>query len=169
MAINQIVIDADGDLTVIFPQLLDNTTPEVDAFSSSTTLSFADDFEEAGGEEPEVDTPATCLILSSKHMVMASSVFKAMLDGRVEATLDDDLEAFTILANLIHGKALSIPLKVTLDMLLRLAVLVDKYKLREVTGVVSRLWMDNLLPILPTDYTTAAVMVWLAISWVFRE
>ena len=81
-------------------------------------------------------------------MTLASSVFKAMLNGHfmegrllaemgmVEVPLpDDDPTAFTILLDIIHGRGSRVPRKLNLTLLTDIAVLVDKYRLHEVVSI----------------------------------
>lgn len=79
--------------------------------------------------------------VSSKHMILASSVFEAMLqpgrfkeeidldsNGKAEIPLpDDDSEPFVILLDIIHGRPRKVPRVVNLHLLSGLAVLIDKY------------------------------------------
>ena len=46
---------------------------------------------------------------------------------------------FTVLANIVHGKPWPVPLRVDLPLWVKLAVLIDKYQLREVVEVYSRM------------------------------
>lgn len=79
-------------------------------------------------EEPQVNALTTHLLVSSKSMSLASPVFKTMLgesfkegealraDSKVTIPLDDDAVTFVILANFIHHKTSSVPVKADLDL-----------------------------------------------------
>ncbi|KAF7869635.1 hypothetical protein EAF04_004419 [Stromatinia cepivora] len=181
-------IDPDGDLVL----LLD---PIPSDFSKS---------DESSTSEPQIDLPATSifgppivrvsdetklkptqpykyhLLVSSKHMSLASPVFKAMLTGgfqeavelrekgRTEIGLpDDDADVMIILANVIHGRFKLVPKTLYLGSLTRMAILVDKYQcyesvdfLRNVwtTGFQTHRWSRNW-------YNTAR---WICVAWVFE-
>lgn len=91
-------------------------------------------------------------------MTLASRVFDAMLSdarfkegaelitrGKVEIELpDDDPVAFSIMAQVIHGRNRSVTRNVTFTMLLNLAILVDKYQMHDALGYISEHWIKNL-------------------------
>lgn len=91
-------------------------------------------------------------------MTLASRVFDAMLSdgrfkegaelitrGKVEIELpDDDPVAFSIMAQVIHGRNRSVTRNVTFTMLLNLAILVDKYQTHDVLGCISEHWIEDL-------------------------
>ncbi|MCJ1476644.1 hypothetical protein MMC13_005312 [Lambiella insularis] len=119
--------------------------------------------------------------VSSKHLALASKVFKLMLkpgylegnkllsQGYVELPLPDDNQAaLLILMNLIHGKLKKVPRKITLEMLTELAILVDKYELLEITEVFRDCWFEDLKTSIPQEFNQD-LLPWLCISWVFAE
>lgn len=119
---------------------------------------------------------------SSKHLTLASSVFTAMLSPNFKesATLrsvgtlnlplpDDDPEALLILLNIIHGQTKEIPLAVNLYMLTQIAILVDKYRLQMVVGILSRFWISTLKLNMPQVWTEDDLRRWIFISWVFQS
>lgn len=124
--------------------------------------------------------------VSSRHLMLASPVFAAMLDrnkfkegvtlhseGSVEIELpDDDPDAFVILLDVIHGHTRKVARKTTLFMLNQIAVLVNKYHMVEVIEVFSNMWIRRLSKRgLPDRYDgyRQEVMSWLFISWVFEK
>ncbi|KAF8865160.1 hypothetical protein BDZ45DRAFT_581276 [Acephala macrosclerotiorum] len=120
------------------------------------------------------------MLVSSKHLVLASPVFKAMFrsgfqecqilqsQGRVEVDLpDDDPAAFQILLNVIHGHVRKVPDEVNLETMTKLSILVDKYQVHEVVELYVRHWMPKLRESLPTSFTPN-ILPWISISWVFR-
>jgi hypothetical protein len=122
------------------------------------------------------------MLVSSKHMIVASPVFEAMLQttafkeghalastGKVEVSLpDDDPDAFSIILNIIHGLTRKVPREVGLEMLTLIAVLVDKYQLQEVVEVFSDMWVARLKGGISMHYT-AETMRWSCVSWVFGK
>ncbi len=82
---------------------------------------------------------------------------------------DDDPDAFEILLNIIHGLTRRVPRRVTLDMLTKLAVLVNYYQMHEVVELFSDTWINTLAKEgLPQSYSTETIR-WLLISWVFHK
>jgi hypothetical protein len=90
--------------------------------------------------------------VSSSHLILASSYFKRMLRGgwKEDCTLcaegcltiyveDWDPDALLILMNIIHGHTRKVPRTVSLEMLAKLAVLVDYYECIEVVEVLSEI------------------------------
>lgn len=121
------------------------------------------------------------MLVSSKHMILASSVFAAMLKvdykegstleskGKVEILLpDDEPDVFTILLNIIHGRTKKVPRRIDLVSLTKLSILVDKYQMHEAVGVFAEIWIEALKVDLPQDLTED-VLFWLCISWVFGD
>ena len=122
----------------------------------------------------------TRMRVSSKHLSLASPVFKAMFStsfregaslksaGSVEISLpEDDVLALSILLRLIHGQATDVPRQVDLILLTKIAVLVDKYQLHKVTVIASDIWITNLGSI-PESFGEDMYR-WLCISWVFKQ
>ncbi|KAH7420004.1 hypothetical protein BKA64DRAFT_752558 [Cadophora sp. MPI-SDFR-AT-0126] len=118
------------------------------------------------------------MVVSSKHLMLASRVFRAMLqhsnfkegdelrkNGRVEVTLpDDNYIAFGIMMDIIHGRVSKIPRQVSLEILTDISILVDKYETLESFGLILDVWMTSLLP----TVCDQGVLSWLSIAWVFR-
>lgn len=145
-------------------------------------------------EEKEPDIIVHMLV-SSKHMMLASPVFKAMLqhntfkEGRklraarkVEVPLpDDDPTPFRIILDIIHGRNRQVPRKVDLETLTSISIVVDKYQMAEAVESLSDGWIEALREGLPTKYETEKeapvgapvgaqiVHRWLGISWVFGK
>jgi hypothetical protein len=89
--------------------------------------------------------------------MLASSVFKNILTGgwkesvthlqkgSVEITTEGwDIEALLILLRAIHSQNYHIPRKLTLEMLAKVAVLVDYYECKEAMSVWTTIWIDAL-------------------------
>ena len=119
--------------------------------------------------------------VSSKHLTLASPIFKAMLQPKFKEGLqlhshgyaelplpDDNSAALLILLNLIHGQFRKVPRKIDLWMLAELAVLVDKYELLETTEMLLDYWLPHLrctIPLVLND----DLLPWICISRVFRK
>ncbi|GKZ24725.1 hypothetical protein AbraIFM66951_011858 [Aspergillus brasiliensis] len=117
--------------------------------------------------------------VSAKHMMLASPVLRSMLTGGwkesatyqskgfVEITAESwDLEALLILLNAIHGKTYTVPQSVSLEMLAKIAVIIDYYDCKEVMHFMTNTWIEGLKSrgnrALPRHVT-----LWVWISWVF--
>ena len=133
----------------------------------------------AGDEEELFQN--TIVRVSSKHLTLASRVFKRMLQARFKEGLelhskgsaelplpDDDPAALLILLNLIHGKTRKVPRKVKLSRMTELAILVDKYELFDSV----ELWVDHWVRHLQGTVPVALggdLLLWMCISWVFKR
>lgn len=123
------------------------------------------------------------MVVSSKHMTLASPVFKVMLlgpfkegrelavNGKIEVTLpDDSVEAMAIILCIIHGDMDLVPQIISHNLLTDIAVLVDKYQLFKIASAFCQTWMNNLEP--PEDFEsvdTPDIPRWIAISWIFKD
>ena len=88
--------------------------------------------------------------------------------GNLIVPLPDDPEALIILMHAIHGKTRKVPRTVALNTLVRLATLVDLYRLHEAVELFSDTWVKNLKEkVFPKNYNPD-VVPWLFISWVFQ-
>ncbi|KAK2624994.1 hypothetical protein QTJ16_005363 [Diplocarpon rosae] len=119
--------------------------------------------------------------VSSKRVMLASPVFKAMLKhsfvegvtlrttGKVEVPLpDDDPVVFGLLMDIVHGTKGKTPPPMNTLFLTKIAILVDKYRLQQYVASHSDRWVDSLRDELPQTFS-ADLMHWLCISWVFRR
>lgn len=119
--------------------------------------------------------------VSSKHLILASPVFKRMLQvsfkegqqlssqGHTELPLpDDNPAALLVLLNLIHGQTRKVPRAVDLWMLTELAILVDKYELLETTEIVMEHWFQGVESDIPLSFTDD-LLPWICLSWVFKK
>ncbi len=135
-----------------------------------------------GDNRPLTSTPPSPVTfrLSSHHLTQASPVFKAALTGAwkegstaaggcYEINVEDwDAEAMRVVLSLIHCRTKGIPRIVTLEMLTKVAVLVDYYQLHEAVHFYASLWIDTLRHSLPTAYGRDLIL-WICVSWVFKD
>lgn len=117
---------------------------------------------------------------SSKHLQLASPVFKAALKGpwiegsvtkrgyRQINTSDWDVEAFRIVLNVIHGCNHDVPRVMALEMLCKVAVLVDYYQCHEAFGFSSLVWFNHLRGSFSETYGRDLIL-WLCVSYVFGD
>ncbi|KZL75235.1 hypothetical protein CT0861_08395 [Colletotrichum tofieldiae] len=136
------------------------------------------------GEQAEaIDTETSPIkfVLSSRHLILASRYFSAKLKGPwIEATVDStngqhpvqasewDDQALLLLMRIIHGQNRKVPHKITLEMLAKIAVLVDYYDCHEAVDLVASIWIDSLKGCLPLQCNRDLIL-WLLISSVFRQ
>jgi hypothetical protein len=132
----------------------------------------------------EEDTGAVAgevrLRVSSRHLILASAYFRNLLtcawkeattsaDGcRYIYSQDWDEEALTILMHAVHGQTRSVPRIVSLEMLAKIALLVDYYKCHEVIEVFSDMWIQKLRNQLPVHFGRDPIL-WVFISYVFIQ
>jgi hypothetical protein len=89
--------------------------------------------------------------------------------GCYEISAEDwDVEAMRVVLSLIHSRTKSIPRTVTLEMLVKIAVLVDYYELHEAVHFFATLWIDALRPSVPKVYSPD-IMLWICLSWIFKD
>jgi len=186
--------DPDGDLILVLTKLSKTQT----AASQKAGKLAAEPPSSKRKRDPSTLTTADVepekvnMIVSSKHMILASPVFKAMLapgsfkeglernaTGQLEVELpEDDQVVMIIVLNIIHGRNRVVPKRIDLNMLTNLAILVDKYQMVEAVESFSEFWIDHLLTEqdfpdgFPDDIDPLyqqRIHKWLAVSWVFRR
>lgn len=117
--------------------------------------------------------------VSSRHLILASTYFKLMFqndwketcsaNGLFEIVMENwDSDAMLILMNIIHGHTRNVKRTVSLEILAKLAVLVDYFQCAEVVELFSQIWIIQLKKNLPTTYSRDLIL-WICISWVFRQ
>ncbi|KAM3155659.1 hypothetical protein ABEW05_003800 [Botrytis cinerea] len=188
-----IIVDPDGDLILLLnPTIPDSSKSDSSSPADRGTIDTLDDDmstelhmirdNEGGFSETSQDEPTPIyndhILVSSKHMSLASPVFKAMLQGgfieaitlkttgKLELPLpDDDPAAMKILIDMIHGRMKLIPRKINLEMFTKLAILVDKYHCAEIACPYPDIW-KNTLQDCADSYEEMAC--WLCIAWQFE-
>jgi hypothetical protein len=135
-------------------------------------------------EEHSVELPHNAIHyqVSSEHMKVASPILAHMisvdnkvggkggLGGCYYIILEDcNEEALHILLNILHLKNREVPRKVNLDLLAKLAVLIDRYKCTEAVEVFLGMWTEAGLVIdpVPSEYCRELVL-WLYVAWVAK-
>lgn len=133
-------------------------------------------------ERPVVPAPEVHLRLSSKHLTLVSPYFKSMLCGpwkegdrsgtqtRVLTAESWDQDALLTVMCIIHGRNKKVPREVDIEMMAKIAVIVDYYQCHEVLEVFSDIWLKELkrTVLLPEAYNRDAVL-WLHIANVFSD
>ena len=134
----------------------------------------------ASMEKPPPVSECVEIRVSSHHLTLASSYYSRVLKGEwkeadtfrakgsVELKVHDiDAEALLIVMKIIHSKTRTVPRAVTLEMLAKIAVIVDLYQFHEAVEVFTDMWVAHLRSDIPKVYSRDAVL-WICISWVFR-
>jgi hypothetical protein len=183
MSASSYQVDSDGDLLIIL------TIPR-EPFAP-WELVEAPAIEEPGGSDGPTDESTSDggehssgqlqLKVSSKHMMMASPRFRKMLSGDwVEAkTIHSDgyrhveLEGFDpestkIVLNILHGKTRRVPRTVDLELLAKIAVVVDDLECYEEVEVFSDMWIASSTATVPIKYDRDLIL-WILVSSVFRK
>lgn len=128
----------------------------------------------------EVAKPAVIYQVSSRHLITASPKFKSDLmlwgegakgeDGFFHlSTKDWDPDVFAILLNMLHLRYRHVPRELSLELLAKVAMLVDYYRCWEAFDLISSVWIEYLRDTytVPTTYSRDLVL-WILISWVFK-
>jgi hypothetical protein len=158
MAPRVLAIEPQGDLNFV----LQKTFIQYDA-----TIRF----------QPKHSTVEFHIRVSSQKLALVSSIFQAMLyrnfreardllkNGFVDVALpEDDVDAFTILMEVIHGQ--QVTLNINFPKLIQLAILVDKYALFKCTAPFSEEWLHES-PVPPL--ANFNILSWLSVAWVFQD
>ena len=120
-------------------------------------------------------------IVSSRHMMLASQHFMTLLSGstdeavelratgHVRISLSDDPDTLIILLHIIHGKTRAVPRQVSLDLLRKLAVMVNDFGMLGSVEFFADTWIDHSkMEGLPDSYTED-VLSWLFVFFVFER
>ncbi|KAB5536112.1 hypothetical protein GE09DRAFT_341279 [Coniochaeta sp. 2T2.1] len=124
--------------------------------------------------------PGVLLKVSTSHLILASDRAKRILMGpwrEANAVYPDglrhwdiegclDSKALTIVMDIIHGRTRQVPRSLELDMLAKVAVVVDDLQCHEAVEVFSEMWIGEFY--LPTQYTRDLVL-WICIASVFQR
>lgn len=120
------------------------------------------------------------MLVSGKHLMLASSYFEKMFSGPfAEGNADDsgirrvtasdwDPEAFNIMLTIIHGYYRDVPKSISLEMLAKLAMIVDYYECHETIELYANIWLEGLKPEVPKVYGRDCIL-YMLVSWVFSK
>ncbi|KAL6693629.1 hypothetical protein J3F84DRAFT_67523 [Trichoderma pleuroticola] len=120
---------------------------------------------EEGSTPKDADSkPTVQMRLSSKHLTLASKYFQKLTANNwkesKEATPeftysyvinanDWDEKALLLLMNIIHGRTSKVPRYIDLELLAKMAVLVDYYQCHEVVAFFSQTWLSSIFIVIP--------------------
>ncbi|SPJ71797.1 uncharacterized protein FTOL_01525 [Fusarium torulosum] len=147
--------------------------------SNSSNLRVQDwHYGETSGNLP--DQVEIRMLVSAKHLALASSYFEKMFAGpftegkldhsglRQVTASDWDPEAFNIILTIIHGYHRDVPRSLNLEMLAKLAMIVDYYQCHESVELYADIWLESLKSKIPTAYGKDCILC-MFISWVFVQ
>ncbi|SCN79292.1 uncharacterized protein FFB20_05914 [Fusarium fujikuroi] len=118
------------------------------------------------------------MLVSGKHLELASPIFKTMVTGpfaegkadssgfRLITAADLDPEAFNIVLTIMHGYNRDVPRSLSLEMLVKVAMIVNYYDCLEIVELYTDIWLEGLKSEVPTVYGRDCIL-WMFISWVF--
>ena len=127
------------------------------------------------------DEPAEIhMRVSSRHLSLASPVFKVLLNGKFQEACsfrdsgnvtislpDDDPNVLETLFNIIHGRLRQVPPVYKRQWMCKLAVYVDKYELHEITSFFFKCWKNEADPF--PEVLDKDLLDTLALSWIFSD
>lgn len=126
------------------------------------------------------ESTAPTFLVSSRHLILASPVFKKMLagsswseakkvDGQFKVDASEwDTQALSIVLNLVHGRHRRTPKTVTLESLANIAAIVDYYEFHEAVEATCSSWVSTLRVSEPIPTTPERrLFLWMFNAWVF--
>ncbi|KAH7357590.1 hypothetical protein BKA66DRAFT_552777 [Pyrenochaeta sp. MPI-SDFR-AT-0127] len=168
---NGVDVNTEGPLTSHTDTATEtNTTPSVEPVEIPVAM-------------PEPEEEEIHYHVSSRHLMLASPWFNRALtkdgwnesgrdqtDRRFHVAAEDwDPEAFLILFRIFHLRNRQVARTVTLEVLAKIAVLVDYYECAEATELFADVWIDNLKKVtFPSTYCRDLVL-WIWVSSVFNS
>lgn len=116
--------------------------------------------------------------VSSAHLILASSHFETMFKGPWKEaangppfeviTEDWDEHAFVHVMNIIHNRTRKVPRQVNLELLARIAVIVDYYQVLEAVEVFADIWLQDSKLSSP-DPSGRQLSLEVLVSWIFKD
>ncbi|KAG9253428.1 uncharacterized protein F5Z01DRAFT_623717 [Emericellopsis atlantica] len=119
--------------------------------------------------------------LSSQHLILASDYFKsALTKGFAESVPESgefahvvraenmNLEALRLVMSIVHGQTHQVPRKISLDLLAKVAVVVDYYKFHKAVDFFFQVWAEQIETPAEWQYGTGFLLR-LLVSCIFQE
>ncbi|KAK0744810.1 hypothetical protein B0T21DRAFT_358445 [Apiosordaria backusii] len=132
-------------------------------------------------EQPAVIHKPVTFLVSSRHLSLASPMLEVALTGGWKETIARetdslheistegwDVQAMVITMSIIHHKWSQVPQKVDLELLAKIAVIVDYYQMYETVQLIGMLWVERLRARPPDSYGRE-LMLWMCVSLVLRD
>ncbi|KAM6476150.1 hypothetical protein HDV62DRAFT_257696 [Trichoderma sp. SZMC 28011] len=120
--------------------------------------------EESSKPKDADSKPTVQMRLSSKHLTLASKYFQKLTANNWKESKDStpefsysyvinandwDEKALLLLMNIIHGRTSKVPRYIDLELLAKMAVLVDYYQCHEVVAFFSQTWLSSIFIVIP--------------------
>jgi len=188
-----VTIDPNGDTLIILEnpktwllnptlgqqlEVKDNTDSDIDTNSDESTAHSAteDASHESAAHESE-SRPTVKFLVSSRQLRIVSSYFDSIFKGGYNETVpspDDglyhikaegwDAEAMEVTMNTVHVQVKRIPESVSLELFVKILILVDYYHMQDAIDSHAKLWMaQTVLSDRPTHYSAKSVY-WLFLA-----
>ncbi|KAK4161741.1 hypothetical protein QBC43DRAFT_346431 [Cladorrhinum sp. PSN259] len=131
-------------------------------------------------KEADTTEPVTFRV-SSRHLILASPVFKSALTRGWKESVKTkgefrissqgwDATALGIFLNAIHCQYKQVPRLLELEMLAKVAVIVDYYAANQAMEILGPIWINELRSSLPTTTChNRTIALWICVSWVFGD
>lgn len=183
----ELVFDPSGDVLLVLSKrktlqirrLPEYDIPSSDSSQSDDEIVYDTDYYSKQTNRASKITDSECKV-SSRHLALASRVFRAMFDGGFQEGIipdnhqlrkvplpEDDAQAMMVLLNIIYGLSREIPRTIDLQQLTAIAVLVDKYELHQVVEVYTDIWFHRLYN--PHTIIESRLSDWIFVCWVLGK
>jgi len=130
---------------------------------------------------PSLSILETKMRLSSRHLILASDYFKSALTmgfaesasasgdfAHVVRAENMNLEAFRLVMSIVHGQTHQVPRKISLNLLAKVAVIVDYYKFHKAVEFFFQVWIEQIET--PAEWQYGAdFLLRLLVSCIFQE
>jgi hypothetical protein len=162
--------------------IVDNSTPGDDEQGAPIEVAIvADDTIESNPANTDEDE--VWYYVSRRHLVSASPTLDRMLsgtgwkegirdenDGLYHVPADDwDSEALLCVLQILHLRNSQVPRKMSLEMLAKIAVLIDFYNCAEALEPFTEKWIEHLRVTTPVpSYFCRDLMLWMCTAWVLK-
>ncbi|KAF5634262.1 hypothetical protein F52700_5984 [Fusarium sp. NRRL 52700] len=119
---------------------------------------------------PHLKKKEVRMLVSGKHLELASPIFKTMVtgpfaEGKADSSgfhlitaSDWDPEAFKIVLTIMHGYNRDVPRSLNLEMLVKVAMIVNYYVCLESVELYTEIWLDALRSELPKVYGRECIL-----------
>jgi hypothetical protein len=129
----------------------------------------------------EPDEEGILYYVSSRHLMLASPMFRSMLtkgrfaessrdapDGLFHIYTDDwDPDAFLSVLRVLHLRNKQVQRTVDLEMLAKIAVIVDYYSCEDALSLFAEIWIAGLEDVPTPETYDRNLVLWMWVAWVF--
>ncbi|KAH5983365.1 hypothetical protein HBI68_253100 [Parastagonospora nodorum] len=175
--------DVDEDTTNFANKSIvsDSTSGDTSQGASFEIAIVADDTIESNPANTDLDE--VWYYVSRRHLVSASPTLDRMLsatgwkegirdenDGLYQVPAEDwDSEALLYVLQILHLRNGQVPRRISLEMLAKIAVLIDFYDCAEALESFTERWIEYLRVTAPVpSYFCRDLMLWMCIAWVLK-